>query len=191
MYGIPQGSVLGPILFSLYINDLPLYITALCERFADDTSLHNHHADLNILHASLQNCIDKLIVWTEVNHMFLHPDKIKLMLITTRQKQSSLEQNDYNLLNILPLHTRLKYNKGIYMQKIMAGNAPPSLIRRFPINSSREQNKINIPRSRIDLFKSSLTFSGASLWNSLPLSVKSRLNYTFKKHYVSCLASLP
>ena len=56
MYGIPQGSVLGPILFSLYVNDLPLYITALCELFADDTSLHNHHTDLNILHASLQNC---------------------------------------------------------------------------------------------------------------------------------------
>ena len=60
MYGIPQSSVLGPILFSLCINDLPLYITALCELFADDTSLYNHHADLTILHASLQNCIDKL-----------------------------------------------------------------------------------------------------------------------------------
>ena len=90
MYGIPQGSVLGPILFSLYINDLPLYITALCELFADDTSLHNHHADLTILHASLQNCIDKLIDWTEMNHMVLHPDKTKFMLITTRQKRQNI-----------------------------------------------------------------------------------------------------
>ena len=58
MYGIHQGSVLGPILFSLYINDSPLYIKALCELFADDTSMHNHHTDLNNLHASLQNCLD-------------------------------------------------------------------------------------------------------------------------------------
>ena len=86
MYGISQGSVLGPILFSLYINDLPLYVTALCEVFADDTSLHNHHADLTILHASLQNCIDKVIDWTEMNHMVLHPDKTKFMPITTRKK---------------------------------------------------------------------------------------------------------
>ena len=90
MFGIPQGSVLGPILFSLYIHDLPSYITALCELFADDTSLLNHHADLTILHASLQNCIDKLIDWTEMNHMVLHRDKTKFMLITTRQKRPNI-----------------------------------------------------------------------------------------------------
>ena len=87
MYGVPQGSVLGPILFSLYINDLPLYITALCELYPDDTSLHNHHTDLKILSTSLQNCIDKLIDWTEMNHMVLHSDKTKFMLITSIQKR--------------------------------------------------------------------------------------------------------
>ena len=88
MYDIAQD--LGPILFSVYINDLPLYITVLCELFADDTSLHNHRADLTILHASLQNCIDKLIDWTEMNHMVLHPDKTKFMLMTTRQKRQNI-----------------------------------------------------------------------------------------------------
>ena len=40
-FGVPQG-YLGPI-FPFIFNDLPLYIKALCELFADDTSLHNHH----------------------------------------------------------------------------------------------------------------------------------------------------
>ena len=84
----------------------------------------------------------------------LYKRTLKVILL----KQTFLEQDDYNVLNILPLHTRLKYDKGIYMQKIMPGNALPSLTRLFQINSSREQNKINIPRPQIDLFKSSLTF---------------------------------
>ena len=85
-FGVPQGSVSGPILFSLYINDLSLYIETMCELFADDTSLLNHHTNLDALTDSLQHSIDKLIDWTEMNHMALHPDKTKFMLITTRQK---------------------------------------------------------------------------------------------------------
>ena len=111
----------------------------------------------------------------------LHRRALKLIVL----KQSSLEQDDHNLLHILPLHTRLKYNKGIYMKKIMVGNAP------FPINLTHDQIKINIPTPRIDLFKTSLTFSGASLCNSLPLSLKTQSSKLFKKHCLSYLTKLP
>ena len=106
----------------------------------------------------------------------LHRRALKLILL----KQLSLEQDDYNSLSILPLHTSPKYNKGIYMKKIMVGNAPSSLRYLFPINPTRDQIKINIPTPRIDLFKTSLTFSGAFLRNSLPLSLKTQSSKLFK-----------
>ena len=46
MSGIPQGSVLGPLLFLIYINDLPDGINSLCKIFADDTSLFSKVSDI-------------------------------------------------------------------------------------------------------------------------------------------------
>ena len=89
-YGIPQDSVLGPLLFSLYINDLPLFMIALCELFADDTTIHCNHSNLNNLLLSLQESVNNLLQWTELNHMSLNSYKTKYMPITTRQKRQNI-----------------------------------------------------------------------------------------------------
>ncbi|CAF1357270.1 unnamed protein product [Didymodactylos carnosus] len=46
--GVPQGSVLGPLLFLLYIDDLPLALSASCKMFADDVSLYTKTLELEI-----------------------------------------------------------------------------------------------------------------------------------------------
>ena len=89
-YGIPQGSVLGPLLFSLYINDLPLFIKASCELFADDTTIHSSHSNLNNLLLSLQESINNFLQWTKLNHMSLNSYKTKYITITTKQKRQNI-----------------------------------------------------------------------------------------------------
>ena len=92
-YGVPQGSILGPLLFSLYINDLPLFIKTLIALFADDTTTYSSSNNLKTLTSNLQDILDKLLNWTDLNHMVLSSEKTKYMLITTRQKRQNISSN--------------------------------------------------------------------------------------------------
>ena len=88
--GVPQGSILGPILFSIFINDLPLTLTdnnAFLDLFADDSTLHTHDSDISNINNTLQLSINKIQSWCLRNKMALHPQKTKCMLITSRQKR--------------------------------------------------------------------------------------------------------
>ena len=98
----------------------------------------------------------------------LHRRALKLILL----KSTSVTVTDYKTLCILPLQLRFELNKGIFMYKIMFEIAPPYLKQLFQVNRSRGLNKITIMIPRNDLFKSSLTYSGAVLWNSLPEPLK-------------------
>ena len=86
--GVPQGSVLGPLLFLLYINDLPLHLkNGLTNTlFADDASIHTASKNMDELNSCLQEGLDEVNNWCLKNCMSIHPDKTKSMVITTRQK---------------------------------------------------------------------------------------------------------
>ena len=96
-YGIPQSWVLGPILFTIYTNDLPLALSSLSALFADDTTLHTSHKHYDQVTHTIQKSADELVEWSEFNHMSLHPKKTKSMLIATRQKRQNLPSNPQTL----------------------------------------------------------------------------------------------
>ena len=86
--GVPQGSVLGPLLFLLYINDLPLHLKKelISSLFADDSSIHSASKSIDELNSDLQDGLDEVNNWCTKNCMSIHPEKTKSMVITTRQK---------------------------------------------------------------------------------------------------------
>jgi hypothetical protein len=300
-FGVPQGSVLGPLLFSVYINDLPLHISQECEMFADDTTIHTNETDISKVAFSLQKSANELQSWTEYNHMALNPSKTEVMLLTTRQKRQNLtsllptvtvcnqplkeiqhhkilgvtidnnlswsehikilsknvakkafqlsrikhflnpqsrklfytghiqsaidyastlwdsasgntmkplisahrraiksvvlkpkiKQTDFVSIGILPLTDRLKFNKGVFMRKILAGKTSTKLSELFTVNTSRGAVKLNTPIPRLDLYKSSLVYSGTLFWNNLPRNIQQKIHrpQCFKddllKHFLS------
>ena len=90
-YGVPQGSVLGPLLFCLFINDLPLHVAdhntcTSCEMFADDSTLHSAASEVPKINDNLQQGLTNVSKWCSKNKMIINPSKTKCMLVTTRQK---------------------------------------------------------------------------------------------------------
>ena len=61
--GVPQGSVLGPLLFLSYINDLPDELTSMCQIFADDFSLFSAVIDKNNSNSQLNSDLAKISKW--------------------------------------------------------------------------------------------------------------------------------
>ena len=90
--GVPQGSVLGPLLFLLYINDIQ-YCSNLVSiiLFADDTNILYSDACLETLNEILQTEMNKITYWLNVNKLSLNTTKTELILFRSRNKKSKYD----------------------------------------------------------------------------------------------------
>ena len=73
--GVPQGSILGPILFLIFINDLPECVESMCTIFADDTKSYNESKHFEIM----QKDVNALQDWSELWQLFFNSIKCKCM----------------------------------------------------------------------------------------------------------------
>ena len=88
--GVPQGSILGPLLFLIYINDLPNSLRGAVPRmFADDTNLTLSAKTLTELKLALTPELNNLSCWLKANKLSLNVAKTELMIIGSRQRLSA------------------------------------------------------------------------------------------------------
>ena len=81
MSGVPQGSILGPLLFNIYLNDI-FYFTTGTEitNYADDTTPYTIKVDIESLIETLQNDISIIIKWFQDNYFKLNTDKCHFLV---------------------------------------------------------------------------------------------------------------
>ena len=88
-FGVPQGSIVGPVLFNLYVNNLEdcLQESCNCLQYADDTTIYQHSApkNLNSCIQAMNENLQSIESWACTSNLLLNEKKTKQMLVTTPQ----------------------------------------------------------------------------------------------------------
>ena len=115
-HGVAQGSTLGPLLFLLYINDLPNAINGTPRFFANDTRLISDNVNPKILQEKMSLDLVSVRNWCIANKLSLNPDKSSSLIIPPKLNRHQLFIS-LNLNDIpLPPHKSVKY-LGIYIDE--------------------------------------------------------------------------
>ena len=85
--GVPQGSILGPVLFNIYVHDLSANTDAECIQYADDTSLYRHTKPRELAECvvKVNEDVKNIQTWSESQNLLFNAKKTKTMLFATQQ----------------------------------------------------------------------------------------------------------
>jgi hypothetical protein len=110
--GVPQGSVLGPLFFIIYINDLFKLLVTLSETYADDTKLISVNTS-DVQPLILQNDLNIIYNWSQVWLLFLNIKKCEVMYFGSKNQLES--KNIYKINEVPIVETKLVKDLGIYI----------------------------------------------------------------------------
>lgn len=119
LLGVPQGSILGPLLFNIFINDMFLFVeeSDVCN-FADDNTLYSCGTKIAQILDPLKQDTKSLLMWFESNQLGANPDKFKLMFLGIPKSEQYelvihnhvIKPSDYVKLLGITIDSKLKFD---------------------------------------------------------------------------------
>ena len=96
--GDPQGSVLGPLLFLIYVNDINRHVhLGAYNMYADHTLVYCNGSTMAELKHNIQQCVSDIHEWYDQNKLVINKSKSSVMLATTRQRILHIDNNDLDV----------------------------------------------------------------------------------------------
>ena len=93
--GVPQGSVVGPLLFAMFVCDVPALLSNYISMFADDTKIYQAITDSQEAQQSnLQEDLNTIQAWARTMQMTFHPAKCKVLHLGTRNANTQYTMRD-------------------------------------------------------------------------------------------------
>ena len=90
-FGVPQGSIMGPLFFNIYVADLQSTVTNRCHQYAHDITLYAHAKPIQLHESisSIKSDLTKLEDWADKCNLAINPTKTKCMVISTKQMSTA------------------------------------------------------------------------------------------------------
>ena len=124
-YGVPQGSILGPSLFLLYINDMPQAVNCDLFPYADDTCLLFQHKDLEQINKEHTKNFSNICDWFVDNKLTIHfgKDKTKSILFSTKNWKRKIVPLDIEYGDVkIKQYSKVTYS-GCELDETLSGEA--------------------------------------------------------------------
>ena len=90
--GIPQGSILGTLIFTLYVNDLPEVVQGKVKQYADDTAMYCASDKAENLSNCMNADLARVAEWVQENGLKLNEAKTQMPLLSRKRRVEELEQ---------------------------------------------------------------------------------------------------
>jgi hypothetical protein len=188
--GVPQGSILGPLLFLCYVNDMSISISEKCKLilYADDSAILFSHKNLDVIGSTLSRELENCSKWLVDNKLSLHLGKTEFICFGSKKNLSKIKKFQITCNNhTIEAQDSVKYLGSVLDKDLSAASIINGIVKKTNARLKflyRHNNVLNSGLRKMlcgALIQCHFDYASSSWYNGLSKTLKSRLQIAQNK----------